>query len=405
MKKPTEFRSKAFALNPRFRYLPQQDRYLFASEPPAHRLNLIGAGNNGQEHLRVALLEGRATIHGVYDPNPGSVEQARQIVAQLAPGADLVVYDSLEAACRDEAAAGLIIATPNHTHIDVVREAAASGKHILLEKPMATTLRDAAEIARIAAGYGAVFQVGLQYRYKPIYVEAIHEAQVRRAIGTIKTVTILEHRVPFLDKVGQWNKFSRYSGGTLVEKCCHYFDLFNLFAGSRPVSVFASGDMAVNFREFAYGGERSDIIDNALVIVSYANGVRANFNLCMFAPMFYEELVLCGDEGRLKAFENRDFLPGARPHSHLEVLCGEGRTSRTGAPSYPGYIEETGHSGATYMEHVAFVDAIEGGTSGAASADEGLWSVVVGIAAEESIRSGAPVAIDDLLRAHGLDGL
>lgn len=405
MKKPTEFRSKALSHNPRFRYLPAQDRYLFAGAPPAHRLNLIGAGNNGQEHLRVALLEGRATIHGVYDPNPGSVEQARQIAAQLAPGTELVVYDTLEAACRDEAAAGLIIATPNHTHIDVVRAAAATGKHILLEKPMATTLADAAEIARVAAGYGAVFQVGLQYRFKPIYVEAIHEAMVRRSIGAVKTITILEHRVPFLDKVGQWNKFARFSGGTLVEKCCHYFDLFNLFAGARPVSVFASGDMAVNFREFEYGGERSDIIDNAFVIVSYANGVRANFNLCMFAPMFYEELVLCGDAGRLKAFENRDFLPGARPHTQLEVLCGEDRTSRAGAPSYPAYIEETGHSGATYMEHAAFIDAIEGRPGAAASAEEGLWSVVVGLAAEQSVRSGAPVLIDELLQAGGLAGL
>ena len=57
----------------------------------------------------------------------------------------------------------------------------------------------------------------------------------------------------------------------------------------------------------------SDIIDNAMVIVTYANGIRAGFNLCMFAPLFYEELILCGDEGRLKAFENRDVLPAARP--------------------------------------------------------------------------------------------
>jgi Predicted dehydrogenases and related proteins len=139
----------------------------------------------------------------------------------------------------------LIIATPNYTHVTVLREAVRSGKHILLEKPMATTLPDACQIMRIAERYDAVLQVGLQYRYKPIYVEAIHEALVRRSIGQIKTITILEHREPFLDKVKQWNKFSKYSGGTLVEKCCHYFDLFNLFAQSRPVSVYAVGSQAV----------------------------------------------------------------------------------------------------------------------------------------------------------------
>ena len=60
-----------------------------------------------------------------------------------------------------------------------------------------------------------------------------------------------------------------------------------LFAQARPVSVYASGNQAVNFTDFEYEGERSDILDNALVIVNYANGVRARFDLCMFAPLFY----------------------------------------------------------------------------------------------------------------------
>jgi predicted dehydrogenase len=405
MKKRREFRSKAFSMSPHFSYLPEKDRYLLEQEKPRFRFNVIGSGANGQEHIRVTLLEGRATIHGIYDPNPGSIGQARQAFSQLTPGEELVVYETLQAACQDTQVDGLIIATPNYTHIDMVREAAKSGKHILLEKPMATNLRDAYEIMQLAESYGAVFQVGLQYRYKPVYVEAIYEALTRRAIGEIKTISIQEHRIPFLDKVSQWNKFSRYSGGTLVEKCCHYFDLFNLFAQSRPSSVFAAGGRAVNFADFEYAGERSDILDHAFVIVSYENGIQANFNLCMFAPMFYEEIILCGAEGRLKGFENQDFLPGARPHAHLEILCGQDRPSRAMMPAYPRHIEEAGHNGGTYFEHVNFVDQIEGQPSNAASAREGFWSVVVGVAAEESVRSGALVTISELLRQHEIDPL
>ncbi|BCX03697.1 MAG: hypothetical protein KatS3mg053_1635 [Candidatus Roseilinea sp.] len=397
-----EFRNKARAINPRFGYLPDADRYVLALGQSRHRFNVIGCGVNGQEHIRVTMLEGRAVIHGVYDPNPRSIEGARREYAQFAPPERLVVYDSLEAACHDPAVDGLIIATPNHTHIAVLREAVKSGKHILLEKPMATTLQDAHEILRLAEGYGAVIQVGLQYRYKPIYVEAIHEALTRRSIGEIKTITILEHREPFLDKVNQWNKFSKYSGGTLVEKCCHYFDLFNLFAQSRPVSVYAAGSQAVNFLDFEYAGERSDVLDNAFVIVNYANGVRANFNLCMFAPMVYEEIVLCGSAGRLKAYENEDFLPSHRPHAGLEVMRGEGGPSRITTPSYPALIELTGHNGGTYFEHVNFIDRIEGRPTNAATAEEGFWSVVVGVAAEASVRSGAVVNIGDLLAQNGI---
>ena len=89
----------------------------------------------------------------------------------------------------------------------------------------------------------------------------------------------------------------------------------NLFAGARPVSVFAIGSQAVNFIHFEYAGQKSDILDNAFVIVTYANGVRANFNLCMFSPMFYEELVLCGDDGRLKVTRERRF-PAGCPDRH-----------------------------------------------------------------------------------------
>lgn len=402
MKKGKDLRSRFFALSPHLNYLPESDRYLFALERPKYKFNVIGAGMIGQEHIRITLLEGQATIHGIFDPNPRSIEVAKQVYAQYAPHRSLVVYNSLERACHDPEIDGLIICTPNYTHIDIVREAVTSGKHILLEKPMATTIQDAYEITQIAGKYSAVFQIGLQYRYKAIYAEALYEALERQSIGSIKTISILEHRIPFLDKVNQWNKFSKYSGGTLVEKCCHYFDLLNAFAQSKPDRVFASGSMALNFLEFEYDGEKSDILDNAFVTVLYENSIRASFNLCMFAPMFYEELVLCGDEGRLKAFEHEDFLPGPRLKTHLEILCGEQKPSRITTPCYPPYIEETGHNGATFFEHIHFIENIGGKETNTATAEDGFWSIVIGVAAEESVKSGHVVQIDELLKRNDI---
>ncbi len=392
-----ELKSRAFSLDSRFSYLTNEDRYLFAKEAPKYKFNMIGCGLNGNEHIYVTMLEGRATIHGIYDNNPGSIGLAQKTFAGFRTGHELVVYESLEAACNDPAADALIITTPNYTHLDVLRVAMESGKHIFLEKPMATTIEDAREIMHLAEKYPAIVQIGLQYRYKSMYVEAIHEALERKSIGEIKMVNIIEHRIPFLDKVKQWNKFSKFSGGTLVEKCCHYFDLLNMFAGSKPVSVFATGSMAVNFKEFEYNGDKSDIIDNALVSVVYENGVRASFNLCMFAPLFYEELSLCGDDGYLKAYEKEDCLPIPRPKTYLEVLGGEARPSRVTSPCYPPHIEESGHNGSTFFEHVNFIDNIEGIPNNTATVEEGFWSVVVGVAAEESIKTGEVVFIDDLL--------
>lgn len=398
MNRGKEVKSNIFIGNHHVDYLTTNDQYIFAPLQPKYRFNVIGAGMMGYEHMQVTMLEGRATIHGLYDTSRSSIESNQGKFLSQFPGQRLVAYDSLEAACNDPAVDGLIICTPNYTHIDVVKEAVKSGKHILLEKPMATSVADAYEITKLAKRHQAVFQIGLQYRYKAIYAEAIHEALARKSIGNIKMIHISEHRVPFLDKVNQWNKFAKYSGGTLVEKCCHYFDLMNLFAGAKPSHVYATGNMAVNFRQFEYNGEKSDIIDNAAVTVVYENGVQTTFNLCMFSPMFYEEITLCGDEGRLKAYESQDFLPLARPSTHLELHSGENRPSRVETPCYPAVIEQSGHHGATYYEHKYFVDNIEGTSTHTATVDEGLWSIIVGAAAEASIKTGKIIYIDEFLR-------
>ncbi len=397
-----ELRSRYISRNKKFDYLPDADRYLSATVPSSYKFAIIGSGNIGQEHMRVTLMEGRASIQGIYDPNPKSIDQATALFSSLSPGSPLTVYSTLQEACHDPEVDALIICTPNYTHIDIVKEAITSGKHILLEKPMATTLEDAYTISNLAKDYDGVFQIGLQYRYKAIYSEAIHEALERKSLGEIKMINMMEHRMPFLDKVAQWNKFAKYSGGTLVEKCCHYFDLMNLFAQSKPVEVYASGGMDVNFTEFKYNSEPSDIVDNAMVTVLYENGVRASFQLCMFSPMFYEELVLCGNEGRLKTSENEDFLGTHRPRNQFEIMLGEGKPSRITTPCYPSYIEESGHGGATYYEHEYFIDNIEKKPTSTARVDEGLWSVIVGVAAEQSMKSGTVVQIDQLLQEKGI---
>jgi predicted dehydrogenase len=400
MNKGKEINNVIFSNFLNVKYLPEEDLYLYKREPAKYKFNVIGSGMIAQEHMRVTMLEGRGTIHGIYDRSQHSINQAQKMFGELYPDIDLKVYDDLTSACNDPEVDGLIICTPNYAHIEIVREAVKSGKHILMEKPMVTTLEDAYEMKKIAESYKATFQVGLQYRYKAIYTEARKEALDNKALGDIKTISIVEHRVPFLDKVDQWNKFSEYSGGTLVEKCCHYFDLFNLFAQSKPKYVYAVGGQNVNFVDFEYKGKKSDILDNAIVTVVYENGVKCSFNLCMFAPMFYEEITICGDEGRIRAYENENYLPEEGSQTHFEMMCAAHRPSVISTPCYPKIIQSSGHTGGTYFEHRYFIDNIEGKETDTATIEEGFWSVVVGIAAEESALTGEIVYIDELLAKY-----
>lgn len=380
-------------------YLADSDRHLFSDEENKHNLLVIGTGMIGREHIRITFLEGRATVRGLYDSNSRSLRQAENLIAQIAPGLAINTYDSLEAACSDPEIDGILICTPNHTHLEVLKIAVRSGKPILLEKPMATKLADAREILNMAGEHGSFIQVGLQYRYKAIYQEVYGHLFHRRSIGNLKLMNITEHRIPFLDKVNQWNKFAEYSGGTLVEKCCHYFDLFNLFSQSKPRVVSAIGDLAVNYKDFSYGGNESDVIDNAFVTVEYENGIKACFSLCMFSPMFHEEIVLCGDEGRMRAFETEDFLPGEKLKTGFELKTSNGQPGLNAVPHHPTIIEESGHSGATFYEHYDFIERIEGRTTRSATVEEGFWSVLVGMAAEQSVREGRKVFVDELLNS------
>ncbi len=383
------------------RHIAGQDRYLYGGGEPRYRLAILGTGTIGQEHMRVASMIGAARVHGIFDRNARSMDVAADEYARYADN-ELVRYPDLESACNDPDVDALFICTPNFSHIDIFEVAAKSGKPIFLEKPMATTVDDARRILEIAADYPSFIQVGLQYRYKAPYVEARHEALERGTVGDIKTISMSEYRPPFLDKVEQWNKFAEYSGGTLVEKCCHYFDLMNLFAGALPVRVYASSGQAVNFRDFEREGRASDIDDHGFVVIDYENGVRGNFTLNMFSPHFYEELVICGDRGRLVASETFDFLTDDVARSRIAIQLGEEGPSRETAVGYAKPIEQSGHHGATFFEHLAFLDRLDGKETNAATPIEGLWSIIVASAAQESSDTGAPVEIKQFIEGHRL---
>jgi len=394
-------RLRAFETAANQQHIPDADKYLYSREEPAHNLLVIGTGTIGQEHMRVAATLGRARIVGIFDTSEQSLDTAEENHRRYSQDR-LRRYEDLGSACMDPDVDAIFVCTPNYTHFDVLQTALKSGKAIFLEKPMATSLGDAAQIVAQARSYSSFIQIGLQYRYKAQYVEALHEALVRKSLGQLKTVSMSEYRPPFLDKVGQWNKFNEFSGGTLVEKCCHYFDLINLLADSEPQRVYASGGQAVNFLDFERDGKRSDIDDHGFVMIDYRSELRASFTLNMFCPDFYEELLVCGTEGRLHASERVDMQRQKEPQASLSVYLAEQGASRDTELGYPAAIEQSGHHGATYYEHVAFLDRLEGKTTDGATPEQGLWAMIVASAAQQSIATGQAVDIPAFITEHDL---
>ena len=365
------------------------------------RLLIVGVGMMGREHLRVTQQLGWAEVQGIVDPFNGSIEWALSDWSLLS-SQPLRVYPDLREACLDSAVDAIVICSPNHTHYDVLQIVCESGKPILLEKPMATTLADAMEVVRLASEYPSVIQLGMQYRFKAQYVEALFEIRAKASLGLVKTVAMSEYRPPFLDKVNQWNKFNRHSGGTLVEKCCHYFDLMNVIAASRPKKIYASGGRGVNFLDFQWQGVPSDIDDHAMVIIDYDSGIRANFTLNMFCQELYEELVVVGECGRLVASEQASFHPDTPSEARLQVEVPGHTAYRPQSVGYPPWIEETGHYGATFFEHIAFHRQLAGERVDAATPQQALWSLIVASAAQHSMATGQAVDVATFCTQKGL---
>ena len=205
-------------------------------------------------------------------------------------------------------------------------------------------------------------------------------------------IAIREHRFPFLKKVDNWNRFSKNTGGTLVEKCCHFFDVMTLIAKSRPVSVYASGSQDVNHLDEIYDGARSDILDNAYVVVDFANGVRGMLDLSMFAEGSRNEQEICvvGSAAKIEAMMPESIVRIGRRESGRQGVV-ETLVSQS-SEVVPGF-----HGGASYLEHRAMQKAIRQGLESGVTLEDGLMSVAVGQAAHLSIAEKRRVSIDEIL--------
>jgi myo-inositol 2-dehydrogenase / D-chiro-inositol 1-dehydrogenase len=351
------------------------------------RYGLIGVGMMGLEHQRNLNAMAGAKVVAAADPHEPSLDAARF----TAEGRPLVCFTDYRDLLRADLCDVYIISTPNMTHHAVLDDVMATGRHIFVEKPLCTTVADVVDIRKRAQDYPAVFWVGLEYRYMPPVARAIAHAR-NGDLGTIHMVALREHRHPFLVKVNNWNRFTRNSGGTLVEKCCHFFDLMRLVAESDPVRVMASGGQDVNHLDEFYDGERSDILDNAFVIVEFANGVRASLDLSMFAEgtTNAEELSIVGDRGKVEAF---------LPSSIVRVGQRDGWANgvREEVVTDERVLVEGFHHGASFLEHLDLQQVIRSNQKALVTAEDGYWSVLTGVAAHRSIDERRVVELAELL--------
>jgi predicted dehydrogenase len=346
------------------------------------RYGIIGAGMMGREHINNFALVDDIELVALADPHLGSLEQSLAHARNL--GMAPKIYKSNREMLISEALDAVVISSPNHTHYAIMQEVMQHPVAILLEKPMCTTVKDSSELHFAAQNHAQMIWIGLEYRYMPPMTEFIE--RVHGGItGPIKMLSIREHRFPFLPKVGDWNRFSENTGGTLVEKCCHFFDLMRHILKDEPSRIYATGGQDVNHIDECYDGRQPDILDNAYVILDFKKGTRAVLDLCMFAEGSeeQEEIYALGEKGKLQVS-----IPSA------QIVW----SPRDGSNSYIDKIETPieamragDHHGATFFQLQKFHHALLNNLPAEISTSDGLSSVEIGAAAHQSIETGLPV--------------
>ena len=355
----------------------------------------IGCGMMGLEHLRnLAMIEG-IRVTAIYEPDAGMRSES----ARLVPKARFT--ESEEEVIRTEDVDALVITSPNYLHARQL-ELISSIRPlpILVEKPVCTSLEQLRALQSMEKNYPSPIWVAMEYRYMPPISRLVEEVHSGKTLGKIASLSIREHRYPFLNKVEDWNRFNENTGGTLVEKCCHFFDLMCFILQSEPVRVYGSGAQDVNHLDEHYDGRVPDILDNAFVVVDFASKQRAMLDLNMFADgsWFQESIVVVGSQAKVECqipgptrFWPKDSL-GESPTPLLTLSPRDPKGPKTlEVPVDPKLLEAGDHNGSTFYQHERFARVLRGEQSVEVSLQDGLKAVLIGLAAHRSIKTGKAI--------------
>src|ERR1044072_5223477 len=297
------------------------------------RIGVVGVGVMGSNHARVLAGLSGVTLVGVADPN---LEQAGLVARTLGCAAVATVDELLN--LKPDA---VCIAAPTELHHQVALRCIARGVHVLVEKPIASSVAEGEEIVTAAALAGVTLMVGHVERFNPA-VEAIKQALRGESILSIG-ITRVGPFPPRMSKVG-----------VVIDLAVHDIDLIRWFTDSDIIEVQPQVSSAI--------AEREDI---ALLQFRTANGVLAHINTNWLTP-----------------FKARSVTVATRGKYMMGDLLTRQGTECFGfqpARSYSMRHLPVGHDEPLRAELIAFLDAVRTGNVPAVSGDEGVASLEIAI--------------------------
>lgn len=426
------------------------------------KIAIVGCGSR-HKMFRDSVVEDYPEKHEIValcDNNAHRLNEAAKAVSQ--PGTNGVAtylaadFDRLIAEQKPDT---VVVATPDFLHSDYIIRAFEAGCDVICEKPLTIDLSRLKQIVDTQRRTGRKIKVTFNYRYSPARTQ-IKELIASGTIGEVTAVDFRWHldRVHGADYFRRWHRQKENSGGLLVHKSTHHFDLLNWWLGTAPVEVLASGrrafyrpEMAVElglegrgarctgcpvaakcdfdlkmgedaalkslyldaeaddgyFRDLCVFDEEIGIEDTMQAHIRYASGVTANYTLTAYSPWEGLEIKFQGTKGEIthRHVEVHGVFGGERDHADEDAIT----TELNLAGQKPVMLEvpkAKGHHGGADPVMLGYIfdpEGMEPDRFGRASDHvAGAWSILTGIAANASIETGSLVNIPSMLRSRGI---
>lgn len=346
----------------------------------------------------------------------------------------------------------LIIGTPDATHDAMIAQAFAHDMNVICEKPLTTTPEKLARILELEQTTGRSVRVAFNYRYVP-YVRRIKEILAEASLGKALSVSLSW----YLDKVHgaeyfrRWHASMEQSGGLLVHKATHHFDLVNWLLNDEPVEVSAMADLLVFGRKGPFRAERCstcpyaqgqceyvmrvheveqdrpifeklywqaeaaddylrdrcvfrneiDIYDTMNVLVKYRSGTQMSYALSAYNPSAGYELSITFEQGRIEAAE---WHTGINMYSEnkeraIRIYRGHDRSQQT-CEVVKVSVDPSAHGGGDARLYRSLFSQEDPDTFGqSADSRAGALSCLIGMAANRSIQERRRIPLPSLLPA------
>lgn len=213
-------------------------------------VGIIGLGRSGL-HIHVAGLQTMADRYRIVAVTDADAERRREAEQQL----DCEVAPDPSSVIAHTAVDVVVVASPSHTHVPLALEGLAAGKHVIVEKPMASTVEEIDLLTDAAAAAGRVVTCFHNNRFEASF-RAIRELITAGRIGEPLVVRRCVHR---FSRRTDWQTLRRFGGGELANQTSHYLDQMLSLVGDREVTV-AGADI----RQTVSAGDAEDHVKLSL---------------------------------------------------------------------------------------------------------------------------------------------